>query len=104
VCALPMSRSPAGEAHAQPRHPGWLPGGKIQEVERTSSHRQELLDHLGMQQTPVPTTEHEDDPITAKLMHQNRNALEDITGQSLETLKRDAMSKGLMLHGLEKIL
>ena len=45
-----------------------------------------------MQQTPVPTTEQEDDSITAKLMHQNRNALEDITGKYLETLKRNVMS------------
>ena len=57
-----------------------------------------------MQQTPVPTTEQEDDSITAKLMYQNRNALEDITGKYLETLKRDVMSQGLMLHGLKKIL
>jgi hypothetical protein len=100
VYTLPMSRSPVGDALAQPRYPGGFPRGEIDERERAESHRHELLNHSGVEQTPVPTTESEQYPVTPQLVYQHDQTLHSIAGEHLEALKRDVMPEGFVLHGL----
>ena len=91
VCALPMSRSPVGDALAQPRYPGGFPCGEIDEIERAEAHRHELFNHSSVEQTAVPTTESEQYPVTPQLVHQHEHTLHSIACEHLEALKRNVM-------------
>jgi hypothetical protein len=91
VRSLPMSRSPVGDALAQPRYPGGFPRGEIDEIERAESHRHELLNHSSVEQTPVPTTENEQYPVTPQLVHQHEHTLHSIACEYLEAVKWDVM-------------